>query len=852
LIIPQEDRSGNAIGRRDGRIQEWADACNGSRALPQSLTAKAGTVGTICAGYTELLEAPMASYTQASRSLAVTTPLGADVLLLESITGTEAISEPFRFQLEMLAESTVDISFDKLLGQKVTVRLDLPKNEKRFFSGVVASFSQGVQIKSAQGDVHFIRYKAEIVPEFALLKHIKRSRIFQQLTVIDILKKVLTGLTVAYDCGNDKWEPRDYCVQYAESDFDFACRLMEEEGIFYFFKHTESGHTLVLANKPESHLDVPASASVFYEGMAGGTREEDRVGTWTKTQSLRSGKVTFWDHCFEMPYKNLQAQKTVLQSVQVGTKSHKLATGGNDKFELYGYPGEYAQRFDGIAPGGGDRKADLSKIQPDGDRTVGIRMQQDTVQGLLIVGTSNCRQFVAGYKFKLDRHFNANGAYVLTRVTHEAKQTGAFTAAGGATLSYKNDFHCIPIALPFRPQRLTPKARVEGTQTAVVVGPKGQEIFTDKYGRVKVQFNWDRDGKNDANSSCWIRVATIWAGKRWGATFLPRIGQEVIVDFLEGDPDRPIIVGSVYNADQMPPYLGEGPDSKHKHDPNLSGVKSNTTPGGQGFNELRLDDTKDKQQVFIHAERNMDVRVKNDSMELVLNNRHLIVGSDDTKSKASDQYEKVFRDRHMQVMRHHIEQIGGNMQLLVGGGDGDGNQDVVIKKDRKELIEGKCDYHVKGDQTEKIDGKQSRTVGGDRLETVTGAFHHHVKGALNEKTDMTYSRQAGQNIQEKAGQNYGLDAGMAVHIKGGMNVVLEAGMQLTIKAGASFIVLAADGVTIQGPLVKINMGGAAGAGAGSSPVAPQDAAAPADAAEAKPTAPVLADDAQSGVKSAPA
>jgi type VI secretion system secreted protein VgrG len=793
----------------------------------------------------------MATYTQASRSLAVTTPLGTDVLLLESLVGTEAVSEPFLFVLEMLAESTVDVAFDKLLGQKVTVRLDLPKDAKRWFHGVVASLSQGVQIKSAQGEVHFIRYRAEIVPQFALLKRIKQSRIFQQLSVIDILKKVLTGLDVVYDCGSDKWEPRDYCVQYRESDFDFACRLMEEEGIFYYFKHTEQGHTMVLANKPEHHADLPAGASVIYEGMAGGTREEDRVVTWTKTQELRSGKVTLWDHCFEMPSKNLQSQKTVLQSMSVGTKTHKLAAGGNDKFEIYDYPGEYAQRFDGIAPGGGDRAGDLSKIQPDGERTVGIRMQQDAAPGLLIFGTSNCRQFLPGFKFKLDRHFNSNGSFVLTRVSHEAKQTGAFTAGTGVNLSYKNDFQCIPVALPFRPQRKTAKARVEGTQTAVVVGPKGQEIFTDKYGRVKVQFNWDREGKKDANSSCWIRVATVWAGKRWGATFLPRIGQEVIVDFLEGDPDRPIIVGSVYNADQMPPYLGEGPDSKHKNDPNLSGIKSNTTLGGQGFNEFRFDDTKDKQQIFIHAEKNMDVRVKNDSMELVLNNRHLIVGSDDTKSKGSDKYEKVFRDRHEQVMRHHVEQIGGNMQLLVGGGDGDGNQDIVVKKDRKELIEGKCDYHVKGDQTEKIDGKQARTVGGDRLETITGAFHHHVKGALNEKTDMTFSLQAGQNIQEKAGTNYGLEAGTAVHIKGGMNVVLEAGMQLTIKVGGSFIVLAADGVTIQGPMVKINMGGAAGTGAGSSPVAPQDAAVPADAPAAKPTAPVLADDAQSGVKSAP-
>src|SRR5262249_10466848 len=249
------------------------------------------------------------------------------------------------------------------------------------------------------------------------------------------------------------------------------------------------------------------------------------------------------------------------------------------------------------------------------------------------------------------------------------------------------------------------------TQTAVVVGlgAADEEILVDKYGRVKVQFHWDRAGAHNGKpeqgtfkySSCWVRVAQPWAGKRWGAFFWPRIGQEVVVAFLEGDPDQPIIVGSVYNARQMPPYLGDAknpsPDPKHKNDPNLSGIKTNTTLGGQGFNELRFDDTKDKQQVFIHAERDIDTRVKNDCRELVLHHRNLIVGAENDGKKEGDQRELVHKDKHLNVKGSHIEHVEGSMQLLVGGGDGPdaGKQDIVIKNDKKELIEGDNHLHVK-------------------------------------------------------------------------------------------------------------------------------------------------------------
>jgi type VI secretion system secreted protein VgrG len=742
-----------------------------------------------------------------TRLWSVKTPLGPNVLLVVGFTGHESISQLFNFRLDLIAENNKDIPFDQVLGQKVSLTAVLASNKKRYFSGICCRFSQGPR------DERYTTYHMEVVPQLWLLTRRAQSRIFQHLSVPDILKKVLTGLDVSYEI-QGAFQPRDYCVQYRESDFNFASRLMEEEGIYYYFKHAEGGDKLLLVNSPQSLPDLPDASKLIYEELIGGKRDEDRVFGWEKVQELRSGKYTLWDHCFELPKSHLDADKTIADGVQVGKVAHKQKVGGNDRLEIYDYPGEYAQRFDGVDRGGGEQPAEVQKIFQDNQRTVGIRMQEETAAGLVIQGASNCRQLVTGHKFTLERHFNGDGTYLLTGIQHSATVNMDYGSEPGGEYRYQNSFTCIPFAQPFRPRRTTPKPFVQGSQTAVVVGPPGEEIFTDKYGRVKVQFFWDRQGKLDADSSCWVRVAQVWAGNRWGASFWPRIGQEVVVTFLEGDPDQPLITGSVYNADQMPPYLGKGPDSKHPNDNKLSGVKSNITMGGVGFNEWRFDDTKGKEQVFVHAERDMDQRVKHDSRERVLHDRHLIVGSDKDGSKQGDQRELVYQDKHLNVKRHHIEHIEGNMQLLVGGGDGDnGNLDVVLKKDKKELVQGDDHLHVKGARNEKVDGTQSLTVG--------------------------------QNQQEKVGQNHALEAGMQVHIKAGMTLILEAGAQLSLKVGGNFVDINPAGVSIFGTMVLINSGGAAGSGSGSSPTAPQDAK------EAQPTKPDMADDAKTGHKSAP-
>jgi type VI secretion system secreted protein VgrG len=463
---------------------------------------------------------------------------------------------------------------------------------------------------------------------------------------------------------------------------------------------------------------------------------------------------------------------------------------GTSNYEVFDYPGEYL-------------------VKGDGSAYTKARMEEDEVPHDVVHGGGTCRSFCIGGKFKIDNH-RANsergGNYVITSISHAASEPGAYetgTAVGG---DYSNSFRCIPISVVFRPERITPKPVIQGAQPAVVVGPDGEEVWTDEYGRVQVQFFWDRQSQRKQDTSCWIRCMQTSAGKGWGSMFIPRIGQEVIVTYVDGDPDRPLITGLVYNADQMPAY--ELPNEKTK-----SYIKTNSTLGGDGYNEIRFEDKKDKEQIFIHAQRNMDTRVRSNCMERVIGSRHLITGSEDDGKKAGDQKEMVYQDKHLTVHRNQIEHIGGDMQLLVGGIEGDGNQDIVIKKDKKELIEGDHHHLVKGQRSEQVDGDQSLTVGG--------------------------------NQQEKVGTKHALDAGQEIHLKAGMKVVLEAGVQLTIKAAGGFVDIGPSGVTIQGILVNINSGGAAGAGSGSSPASPQDAK------EAAPDEPKPADNSKTGQKSTP-
>jgi len=576
----------------------------------------------------------MPTYTQADRPLTITTPLGKDVLLLIGLQGREASSRIFSFQLDLLAEAQREIRFDRILGQIVTVEMLLPGGDKRYFNGLVKRFSQDAR------DETFVHFHAEIVPKLWLLTKKVRSRIFQHLSVPDILRKVLSGLDVTYEISGVYYE-RDYCVQYRESDFDFASRMMEEEGIYYFFKHADGSHQMVVTDNASP--SVTGQANVIYEELFHGVTPEMRVRSWEKSQELRSGEYTLWDHSFELPGKHLEASQKTIESVTAGKVTHKLSVGGNDQLEIYDYPGGYAQRFDGVDRSGAPRPQDLKRIYEDRDRTVKVRMEQEAVAALEIRGVSDCGHFAPGHKFTLQRHFDANGPYVLTGIEHDAHLSG-YRSGEPPEFRYENHFTCIPGPVRYRPQRLTPKPAIAGIQTATVVGPEGEELFCDKYGRVKVQFHWDREGKKDANSSCWLRVSQVWAGKGWGAFFWPRIGHEVVVTFEEGDPDQPLIIGSVYNAENMPWYAL--PMNKE-----LAGIKSASMRGtaNENFNGIVFDDLKDHEHLSLHSERHMSFNTE---------------------------YDKAFH-----AGRHKGERVAGASMFTVGnmpGGGSGGGPDCLL------------------------------------------------------------------------------------------------------------------------------------------------------------------------------
>jgi type VI secretion system secreted protein VgrG len=661
----------------------------------------------------------MADYTQTDKPLKITTPLGPDILLVTGLKAYEEISQLFEFEADLIADLKTEVKFDGIIGQTVTVEMRLLDGDKRYFNGIVNRFSQLAR------DENFLHFHARIVPKPWVLTKLVRSRIFQHVAIPDILTKVLTGFDVAYELSGTYY-PRDYCVQYRESDFDFASRLMEEEGIYFFFKHTDGNHQMVVTDIPNKHPPVQGQATAFYEEMTGELRNDMRVTGWKKTQEMRSGEYTLWDHCFELPTNHLEAKEKTIDSVAVGKVTHKLGL-GNQHLEIYDYPGAYAQRFDGVDPSGGDRPADIQHIFEDRTRTVRLRMEQEEVQGILIEGKSDCGQFSAGHKFTLERHFDADGSYLITSVEHRASDESYRSDEPEVdAFKYKNKFEAIPATLRFRPQRLVDRPVVTGTQTATVVGPAGEEIWVDKYSRIKVQFPWDREGKMNGDSSCWLRVATPWAGGSWGMVQIPRIGQEVVVDFLEGDPDRPIVVGSVYNADRMPPY--KLPAQKM-----VSGWKSNSTPGGGGYNELSMNDTKGSELVTVHAQKDMATTVEHDDTQTVHNNRAIKVDGTHNETITKDTNITIEKgpyklDVQNNTHTHHVksdvtENYDANQTTKVAQNIMTQSINAKITIDAKTEILLHCGdsmMSLKQDGTILISGKNISILGSETVKTGVG------------------------------------------------------------------------------------------------------------------------------------
>ena len=378
----------------------------------------------------------MHKYTQDNQFMAVTTALDKDDLLLERFWGQEAVSSLFTFHLDLLAENKTNIPFEKLIGETATVELRLPKNQKRYFSGIIKSFTQRSR------DAVFTAYHAELVPKLWLLTRTAQSRIFKMSsTVPDILKEVLSALNPQYQLDGE-FEPRDYCVQFRETDFNFASRLMEDEGIYYFFEHSQNSHQLVVSNKPQTHPQVDEPSKVVYRTMEGGQLSSNQVYEWAKSQELRSSRYQLWDYTFQIPWNNLNATSDTVETVQVGQVPHHLKLNANATSEIYDFPGEYAQRFDAIDKAGQENKEELKKIttdqeiKADNKRTTEIRMQSEAFQSIRIHGSSACPQFLPGHTFTLQRHFDGDGEYVLTSVEHFGSVGSTYRSGStGSTVS---------------------------------------------------------------------------------------------------------------------------------------------------------------------------------------------------------------------------------------------------------------------------------------------------------------------------------------------------------------------------------------------------------------------------------
>lgn len=678
----------------------------------------------------------MAKYTQDNRLLRITTPFDDNYLLINSITGTEAISQLYSYKIELLHEEkegfTIPevVDHKKILGQAVSVEATQLDGRGRMFHGIVNSFSQGSR------GILFTQYWITVVPVVWILTQQSQSRIFQQKTVPAILKLVFAGFenAIAWELDYD-YKPRNYCVQYRESDFDFAARLMAEEGINYYFEHAEDKPKMIVSDKPRFTRDCPGKTDVTYMYEVTDGKWESHIRDWDTDYKLQSGMVSLRDHHIQQPGKKLAV-----------TSPTKFKVGGNGEWELYDYPGGYARKFDGVGPGGDKTKENLDHIIPDGNRTAQTAMEVLDAQFMTGSGTSDVTSLTPGHKFKMVSNPIAelNGEYVITSIAHTAYQTPAYVPEEKAREAYVNDFKALAHgregSVPFRPEQVTEKPIVYGAQTATVVGSPGEEIYTDEFGRIKVQFHWDRQGQNDGADSCWLPVAQSWAGNGWGSMFIPRVGMEVIVHFLEGNADCPIVTGCVYHPMNMPPY--ELPKEKTK-----STIKTYSTPKGGGFNEFRFEDKKGDEQIFIHGQKSLDVRIKSDRRELIGNDRHLIV--------KRDKREWIERDVHSIVDRHVYESIG---------------------------VKGAGDYH------REVKGKVALKTG--------GGVSHDIGGSLGEKVGGSHSEEAGQDI----------------YIKAGMKVVIEAGVQLTLKGPGGFIDINPAGVVIQGTMVLINSGGAAGSG----------------------------------------
>jgi type VI secretion system secreted protein VgrG len=669
--------------------------------------------------------------------------LPTDKLKLVSFSASEGVSELFSVSVD-LASRDGQIDFDAIIGQPALLTIHGPKG-KRYLHGMVSL----LEMDEKNGP--WAQYRAQIVPTIRLLSYRYNCRIFQSKSIPDIIKQVLLDGDIPSDqfrfSLKKDYKPRDYCVQYRESDLAFITRLMEQYGLFYFFEHSADNHKLVIGDSSDVHLVIADPPKIIYHAPGGtGVADQEHVYDYNYQQEIRSDGVCLRDFDFKKPKLNL-TQET-----------------GEKKREVYDYPGEYVEPSEG----GALAKVRLEDLQAT--RRVGL-------------GQSDCRRLIPGFRFTLDEHSRSdfNREYLLLKVSQSGSQPQVLGAeAGGGETSYQNQFECIPSDVPFRSPRNTGKPIVQGPQTAIVVGPGGEEIYTDEYGRVKVQFHWDREGKQDEKSSCWIRVSQVWAGANWGAMYIPRIGQEVLVSFLEGDPDQPIITGRVYNGEQMPPY--DLPAEKTK-----STIKSDSSLGGGGSNEFRFEDKKGDEEIYLHGQKDWTILIENDKNQKVGHDETLDVGNDRTKNVVKNQSETIGENKTISVGKNHTESIGENASIDVGK-----DETISIGKN----------------QTISIGENMTLTVGKNRSESIGNNEDLSVGKNQSISIGENLSAQVGKKGTLQIGDDLGVTVDKKLNIQAADQINILSDKQIVLKTGDASITLKKNGdITIKGKKINVNASG---------------------------------------------
>jgi type VI secretion system secreted protein VgrG len=715
-------------------------------------------------------------FSQAERPIRLTTPLGGDTLVVEALSGTEQLSRPFEFRLDLLStDGAIDPT--ALLRKPVTVIAQLEGGGERYFNGWVRRF-----VQLGRDADQFVAYRAEVVPWFWFLSTTTNCRIFQGMTVPDIVKKVFRDRSMTdYKLSlSGNYPQREYCVQYRETDMNFVSRLLEEEGIFFFFEHTNGKHTMVLADTPNAIKSGPI-AEMSAVSAGSGTYKGEHIAAFEVGNTFFSGSVSLDDYNMETPSMNLlQRTATTISGVD------------NSAFKLFDYPGKYGK-------------------MNDGERLTRIRMEEQEASNVTVAGEAVGAGLACGHKVTVENFYrrDANKPYLVVSVHHTATNGSFRATTAGTAYEFSQAFVGIPATVTYRPPRITPKAIVQGAQTAVVVGPSGEEIYVDKYGRVKVQFFWDQEGKKDENSSCFIRVSSAWAGKQWGFIQIPRIGQEVIVDFLEGDPDRPIIVGRVYNAEQMPPYTL--PDNMTQ-----SGGKSRSSKGGGAadFNEFRFEDKKDSELVTLHAQKDSSIEVEHDETHWVGNDRTKNIDHDETVHVKNNRTETVDNDESITIHGGRTEVVDKDETITIHQGrtetvDKDesltvsGNRTRTVSKDESVSIGGAWSQSVSKDATVDISGGYTVSVTKDRSVTVSGGDSLSISKALAAKAGTSITIEANSGITIKCGQSQikidqsGVQiSGMQVKVEGQMTTEVKGGMMAKLDGGAM--------CTVKGAVTMIN------------------------------------------------